>query len=147
MGKIMCFMILMAAATHCLANDVRLNLRVSGSFVVVSIENLSLKDIKVDRLFTQNPAFGLIEIDIFVDGRRVGFKSAPNENFPSKSDYVILRPFDVIGRAFYISDIKRSYGVKAKCFFMSATYHDSFVKKFDSFPLTIKSNQIHVCWR
>lgn len=137
--------ILMSSTTCCLADGVRLELHSHEEFVVVSIENTSLKDIKVSRLFTQNPAFGLLGVHLMVDGRRVILNSALNEDFPSKSDYVILKPFDMIGRAFYISDIKRIYGITARCFSMSVTYHDVFAKKFDSLPLILKSNQIRMC--
>jgi hypothetical protein len=135
----------MAITSNCLAEDVRLKLHNQGDFVVISIENFSTKEVRISKLFTQNPAFGLISLKIMVNGRPVRFNSPPNENLPSKSDYVTLRPFDVIGRALYISDIRRSYGVTAKCFSMSAKYHDVFAKKFDSFSLTIDSNQIHIC--
>lgn len=136
---------MISSTTCCLADGVRLDLHSHDDFVVVSIENTSSKDVKVSRLFTQKPAYGLIGVHLMVDGRRVFLNSSLNEEVPSKSDYFILKPFDVIGRSFYISDIKRIYGITARCFSMSVTYHDVFAKKFDSLSLTLKSNKIRIC--
>ena len=145
MRKILSFLLLMSIATYCVAADVHLDLRVRENFLIISIENFSLNDIKVSRLFTQNPAFGLIVFHIMADGHNVGFKSPPNENFPSRYDYIILRPFDVFGRALSISEIRRSYDISSKCFLLSVEYRDVLAKKFNSLPLVLKSNQVRIC--
>ncbi|HWX66221.1 MAG TPA: hypothetical protein VNZ27_07275 [Rhodanobacter sp.] len=145
MNKLLYALIFITLSAHCYAEDIHLDLQNKNDFVIVSVENFSPKDVRVSKLFTQNPAFGLITVNLWVNGRIVGFKSPPNENFPSESDYLTLRPFDIMGRIFPIADIRRSYGITAKCFLMSVTYHDVMAKKYMAYASTIKSKQITIC--
>ncbi|WP_147293198.1 hypothetical protein [Dyella monticola] len=135
----------MIVAVHCIAGDFRLDLHDHDNFMIVSIENLSAQDIKVSTKFTQNPAFGLIRFNVLENGHGVGFKSAPNEELPTSSDYLTLKPYEVFGRAFSISEIRKSYGITAKCFEISAEYHDFVSTRFDSLSSVIKSNQLRIC--
>jgi hypothetical protein len=128
-----------------MAGDIQLGLQQSDDLVVLTIVNISDGNVRVSRLFTQNPAFGLLEFDVSVDGKRFGPLTPPNENFPVASDYVNLAPFDVTGRAFYISEIRKHYRVSSGCFYLSIKYHDVLAEKFMAFSKTIESNKIRIC--
>jgi hypothetical protein len=145
MRKLLYVMLIIAFSTHCHAQDLRLNLHSENDSIVISLGNLSSKDIKINKLFTLNPASGLIDINIFVENKRLGFQFAPNEPLPTESDYVALRQFEVIGRIFRTSDIRRWFGITKKCFQMSAKYHDVMAKDHDAFANTLKSGQITIC--
>jgi hypothetical protein len=145
MIKMLILLFFALLATHCMAEDVRVNLWQRDGLVGVSVENLSQKDIKVSKLFTQNPAFGSIQLRLTVEDKIFGLTSPPNEDLPSESDYILLKPMHFFGQSFYISDIRRWYGVSAKCFYMSATYHDAFAHKFGAFSNIVKSTKVYVC--
>lgn len=132
---------------HCLAGDdeIRLGLREERGYLIVSIENMSPKDIRVSDLFTQNPADGLIELEVFSGGHQVGLVSPPNEPLPTSSNYLNLKPLSMFGRLLPIEEIRRWYGVKTECFSISVTYHDMFAKKFKAIPRISESNKIDIC--
>lgn len=128
-----------------MAADVQLNLHKSGDLIVVSIINRSEHDVNVSKVFTINPAFGTVKFYVSVDGRKHPSVSYPDEIFPSASDYTILSPFDVIGRAFDISEMRRRYRTGEGCFDLHVEYHDVMAKKFGAYPDTLESNRIDVC--
>jgi len=145
MKNLLVFMILCFLSCQVYADGVVLAIQKNNDFLVISVENFSTSVVKVSKLFTQNPAFGLISLNLTVDGRSVGFTSPPNENLPSDADYVLLRPFDVVGKILSIAEVRRSYGIGRKCFFISTTYHDVMAKKYGALTETLKSDQIKVC--
>jgi len=127
------------------AADVLLNLNRSDDLIIVSIVNPSERDIKVSKVFTINPAFGLVKFYVNVNGRRHPSVSYPDEILPSVSDYTILSPFDVVGRAFDISEIRRRYRTGKDCFDLHVEYHDVMAQKFGAYQGTLESNTIYVC--
>jgi len=128
-----------------MAADVLLNVHKNGTLIVISAINISHEDIKVSRLFTKNPAFGLVEFYISVNGRRHQPLTSPYENLPEASDYIILSPLDAVGEAFYISEIRRRYRTGKGCFNLHVEYHDVMAKKFGAYQGTIESNKIYIC--
>jgi len=127
------------------AADVLLNLNRSGDLIIVTIVNPSEHDITVSKVFTINPAFGLVKFYVNVNGRRHPAVSYPDEILPSVSDYTILSPFEVVGRAFDISEIRRRYRTGKDCFDLHVEYHDAMAKKFGAYQGTLESNTIDVC--
>lgn len=145
MKKTILLLLLLTPFAQGRAADVLLNLNRSGDLIIVSIVNSSEHDIMVSKVFTINPAFGLIKFYINVNGRRRPTVSYPDEILPSISDYTILSPFDVVGRAFDISEIRRRYRTGKDCFDLHVEYHDVMAKKFGAYQGTLESNTIKVC--
>lgn len=145
MKRVCLLLALLISSTQCMAANVVLNLQNYGDLIIINVINMSQENIKVSRLFTENPGFGLVEFFVIVDGRRVGPLTPPNENFPVASDYIDLPPLDAVGKAFYISEIRRRYRVGNGCFNLTVEYHDVMAKKFDAYSKEIESNKIHVC--
>lgn len=137
--------VLFIFSTQCMAADLSISLHKSGNLIIVSLINVSQNTLKVSRLFTENPGYGLVEFYVDVDGRRVGPLTPANENLPTESDYIDLSYLDAVGKAFYISEIRKRYRVGNGCFDLTVEYHDIMAKKFDGYPGAIESNRIHVC--
>ena len=144
--RLVCLLFVMwVFPVQCVAGNVLLNLKKSGDIIVVSVINMSQESIKVSRLFTENPGYGLVEFFVYVNGVRFGPLIPPNENLPVASNYIELSPLDTVGRVFYISDIRKKYRVGEKCFNLTVEYHDVMYRKFDAYAGTLKSNSIYVC--
>lgn len=145
MKKIIMLLLLLIPSMQGRAADVLLNLNRSGDLVIVSIVNLSEHDMKVSKVFTINPAFGLFKFYVNINGHRHPSVSYPDEIPPSVSDYTILSPFDVVGRAFDISEIRRRYRTGKDCFDLHVEYHDIRAQEFGAYQGTLESNTIDVC--
>ena len=136
---------LIVVSRSVVAGEVILNIQESGDLVVVSVINASQHPIKVRKWFTQNMAFGLIGFSVSVDGRRHIPLTGPNEDYSIASDYVTISPLQVVGGAFYISDLRKLYRVGTGCFELRAEYHDVVAEKFAAYKGTPRSNVISVC--
>jgi len=144
--RMVCLLLaLWISSAQCRSADVVLNLQKYNNTVVISVINLSKRSVKISRLFTENPGYGLVEFFIYVDGRRSGPLIPPNEPLPISSDYIELSPFDVVGRVFSIPYIRKEYRVGNSCFNLTVEYHDIMAQKFGAYSETVKSNEIYIC--
>lgn len=144
--RLICLLLVVVGFSgSCVAGDVSLYLGKDNDLILVSVVNTSQGKVKVSRLFTENPGYGLIEFFVYVNGVRFGSLIPPNENLPVASNYIELSPLGTVGKAFYVSDIRKRYRVPEGCFHLTVEYHDIMARKFDAYSGTLKSNDIYVC--
>jgi hypothetical protein len=133
------------AATPIRSQDVRLMLNIQNDGMVATILNGSPEAVKVNRVFTNNPAFGVLQLHIRSGNKDFGLLVPPNEDMATESAYVILQPFNIVGQYFPLKEIQASYGLKSACYSLFATYHDVAADQFNAMKATLVSNRIRFC--
>ncbi|HEY9132885.1 MAG TPA: hypothetical protein VIM98_14125 [Dyella sp.] len=118
---------------------------VIGGSLRLSIKNMSGINYKISRLFTQNPAFGVLQVDVRSHGKAYSMVIPPNEDIQSKENYIVLYPGDFFGRDMDIEWMLGLYGIKDGCYDLTIIYHDKMAKEFSAYAGSIKSNTVNVC--
>lgn len=125
--------------------SVTINLARDGDFISVNILNRTPEKVSISKLFTQNPAYGVLQFKIASGGHEHAALVPLNEDIQSRSTYVNLSPYDVYGHEFSIDIIRDIYGVSDSCFNISVSYKDKLAGKYDAFSGDITSKEISIC--
>jgi len=112
---------------------------------VVTIDNISDHDVKINKLLSSDPLIGSIHFVIKEDGLRLPLLAQINSPTPSANSYLELYPGAFYGGVFDASHIERMYGVKKQCYSIQVLYADKFASQYGAVHESASSSEIKVC--
>jgi hypothetical protein len=139
------FLFCLTMACPSFAEDLQLTMEARNRGVDATIVNLSMSPVRVNRVFTRNPAFGVLQLHIQSGKKEFGLLVPPNEEMANDNSYIMLLPYNIVGQHFSMKDLRKSYGLGKGCYVLYAIYRDVMAKQFNASRSELISNKLRIC--
>jgi hypothetical protein len=136
-------MLLLGAVT---SKPLKLIVKPVNQKVFISLVNTGNSPIVVNRRFVINPLLGELKFKITNDSGAHQLAVMQNVLPPTDSDFIVLRPGDLVGRMMSLDMIYWSYNLKNGCYNIRAIYEYKLKENSAAYRDPVISNETHVCF-